>query len=542
MSEVEIQQRTPFAVGDVAAIASIVGLLAFITIEGRGLWFFSDDWNILADYHGGNLLEPFNNHLSLVPAGIYAALFHSAGLGDYLPYRLVGVAGMGLLGVAVWRYARGRVGPWAGALATTAVIWGSGGATNLMFPFLVNFSLPIASLVAAWIALDSDRSRRDLLAAAALAVALATSGLGVLVGVALAVELALRRAPWRRWLPAALVGALWFAWYLQHRVSTGGAFSARATAAYALRMLWGGTTALAAGWKPGGIVVAVGLVTYFAFAATRWRSVDPRVLGALSAPVAFAALTAYTRLGVVPAIPPDEFRYRWTIAAFVVLAVVSAWRRPDSLCWPTPAAATVFATLSLVVAIGAALVARDATRWAEMVERAAPGLRAELYAAEAVGNRVDSDHVLPLSYVPVTLGSYLGAVADVGSPLDGHNPADFGGSADHRRSADRLLSMLPPRDDAEVPSDCAASSETTVVVQPGSTIRLDVSSRPEVTMSRFGDTPVAVDWALPDGDGWQIRVPADTRQRRGAPAYRLRISAVADGDTLGVVVCRPGTR
>ena len=55
--------------GDVAAAVSIGGLLALVAVLGRHLWFFSDDWNILVEYHDGNLLEPFNGHLSTIPAG-----------------------------------------------------------------------------------------------------------------------------------------------------------------------------------------------------------------------------------------------------------------------------------------------------------------------------------------------------------------------------------------------------------------------------------------------------------------------------------------
>ncbi len=75
----------------VAALCSAALLLVAAAVAGRDLWFFSDDWNIYADYHDGNLLTPFNGHLSLVPAGIYRVLFHTAGMGSYLPYRMSAV-------------------------------------------------------------------------------------------------------------------------------------------------------------------------------------------------------------------------------------------------------------------------------------------------------------------------------------------------------------------------------------------------------------------------------------------------------------------
>ena len=533
------------ATGDVAALGSVGALVVMIFVVGRGLWFFSDDWNILADYHDGNLLVPFNSHLSLLPAGIYRLLFHTVGLGSYAPYRLVGIAGMVLLGLAVWWYARARIGGWGAALATTAVIWGSGGVTNLMFPFLVNFSLPIAALVGAWILLDRETTRADLGAAAALGVGLATSGLGILAMGAIGVELLLRRAPLRRWIPFAVPVGLWAVWYLTHRISAPGDHALRPMLSYAVRMLWGGTTALAAGWKPGGVVIGVLLVNYFGFAVRARSGRDPRVLGALAAPLLFVGLTAFTRIGVVPAIPPDEFRYRWTIAAFLVLAVVSAWPR-DLPQLPLPEGASrlvrrIGAGVAVtLVLLGAIAVTRDSSEWSDTVEAAAPGLAAELFAAEAVGDRVDPSHVLPLSYVPVTLGAYLQAVADVGSPLDGHPANTFGGSRDHRASADLLLARLPARPGNEAPEGCDMGHGTTLSLPPGGTVVVSRSTGrpPVVRMARFGDEFHVVDWVMPVGEVWQVRVPNDARRRSGAPAYRLRIEGTA-GDIPSPVVCAP---
>ena len=99
-----------------AAVGVVAGLMAAALVLGRRLWFFSDDWNIFAEYHAGNLLEPFNGHLSLVPAGAYQLLFHTQGVGSYLPYRLCGLAALCLLGFEVARFSRPRVGPWGASL------------------------------------------------------------------------------------------------------------------------------------------------------------------------------------------------------------------------------------------------------------------------------------------------------------------------------------------------------------------------------------------------------------------------------------------
>ena len=71
--------NTAGALGSAGVVAVLVIVAAWV---GRRLWFFSDDWNIFAEYHSGNLLEPFNGHLSLLPAGIYQFLFHTVGVGS----------------------------------------------------------------------------------------------------------------------------------------------------------------------------------------------------------------------------------------------------------------------------------------------------------------------------------------------------------------------------------------------------------------------------------------------------------------------------
>ncbi|MEZ5268937.1 MAG: hypothetical protein R2789_10385 [Microthrixaceae bacterium] len=90
--------------GSAGVVAVLVIVAAWV---GRRLWFFSDDWNIFAEYHSGNLLEPFNRHLSLLPAGIYQFLFHTVGVNPYVPYRVVGLLAL-VLGFQVARFA-GRV-------------------------------------------------------------------------------------------------------------------------------------------------------------------------------------------------------------------------------------------------------------------------------------------------------------------------------------------------------------------------------------------------------------------------------------------------
>lgn len=501
----------------IAAIGSVALLLLAAAVVGADLWFFSDDWNILADYHDGNLLEPFNGHLSLVPAGIYRVLFHTVGLGSYLPYRLTGLAALAVLGFQVIRTAHVHLGSLCGdsraavrvricsalvVLCVTAVLWNSAGQMNVLFPFLMNFSLPIAALLAIWWHLDLandplvDPLRHEMAASAWLVLALATSGLGLMTLAAVGVELIISRAPWRRWAVLAPGPLLWAAWYLAHRDSSAVSSDVAAVISYSARMVLGATTSLAAGVHWAGVVLAVGLVGYFVMAGLRWRSLDARTVGALAAPATFVLFTAVTRLDIVPAIPPDELRYSWAVAAYLVLAVVLAARRGSWFAVEVPRGVWVAAILAaaLVLVLGASRLWSSMRDWNAQVATARPGLSTVLFATEAIGaERIDPDVVIPLSYVPVTTGGYLDAVADVGSPIASATADDLGGAAYNREVADSLLvDQLGIRvvrsDDGAMRCDAGAqdaSGSGEYVLQPGDMAIIESSSTAQVRLARF---------------------------------------------------------
>jgi hypothetical protein len=487
---------------------------------GRRLWFFSDDWNILAGYHSGNLLEPFNGHLSLVPAGIYQTLFHTAGVGSYTPYRVAGLLGLGMLGFQLARWTSSSVGPLLATCAGVAVMWNSSGASNVMFPFLMNFSLPIAALLALWWHLDQveavdemdstapppirKQSTRHLVAIALwLTLALATSGLGVMAGVAVAVELLLRRAPPKQWIPWAVPVGLWSIWFLGHRGANDISTDVTAVVPYALRMLLAGSTAIAAGWKPLGVLLGFILLFGVVALTIRHRRLDPRVAAALSAALSFAVLTSLTRQDTIVPIAPDELRYGWTIGAYLVLTAVALVPADRDPVTPDRRSAVAGVVAAAILIAGAARLADDMGDWADQVADAAPGLRSNIYAAEALGtDRIPADTVIgPLSYVPVSAQDYLAAVADVGSPLQGSTTSDIGGRPEQRTEADKLLFAHlgipgPVSNGAEVAPDIAQGCTDSVEVLPGDQVVMGaegVGSTAILELGRFADPGFILD-------------------------------------------------
>lgn len=552
-------------------VAVVAGLIGGAVLIGRHLWFFADEWNVFGNYPQGELLKPFNGHLSLIPVGIYQLLYATVGVGSHLPFRLAGLLALAVLAFQVARYAHARLGWSAAALATAAILWNSSGSSNVLFPFLLNFTIPLAAMFSIWWHLDrgdalaasgGPRTRSDVAASIWLAVALASSALGIMVLIAVAVELGLRRAPLRRWLTFSPGVVLWAAWYATNREHSKIATDPGAVVAYAWRMFLGATTSLAAGWTPGGALLAAAFLVVLGVAVLRWRTVDARAVAALSAPVVFIGVTTVTRLPIIPYIPPDELRYAWTVALYLVAVVVAVWPRrreasagivPDAALDPDaaiPAGPVVrrsaVVVAAVVLALGAVVLVDGMRSWARMVESATPGVRAALFAAEAVGpRRGDQDVILPLSYVPVTNGEYLHGVATVGSPITGMDPVAFrSGHPDQLHSADRLLVQgLPIRTTSAPPrSACAPGPAHGAVRVPAGSV---VAVRDDRTGTATGATTVVrvARFARPaDGIdvpvvavagaavGW-LHVPADAPGVRGAAVpYRVLVP-------VGVEVC-----
>ena len=490
------------------------GTIVALAVLGRNLWFASDEWNIMTEYPSGHLLVPFNGHLSAVPVALYQVLFHTTGVVEHLPYRLLGLASLAFLSVVVVVHGRARVGGWAAALALAAILWNSSGSTNLLFPFLLNFSLPIALLVGIWWCLDRDRPRADVGAGVALAVALACSGLGVVALIAVVVELAVARAGWRRWATVVAPGAvLWLAWWSTNRDAAAVSSDVLRVGRYAVRMLVGGTTSLAAGSTVGGVVLLVLFAALVVVSLGRWRTGrrrdDARIWGALAAPAAFIGLTAVSRIDIVPSIPPDELRYGWTISAYLVLAAMACWRpTAEDRRRLGPTARVAWGIGAVVVLLSALVLRVDLHRWVDVVESNGPGVRTNLFAAEAVGpGRIDPEIVMPLSFVPVTTGRYLAAVGQLGSPIDGAAAEEFGGDPDQRAAADSLLATSLRVEVSPAPVAPAGACPAELAVRPGAAVTIGAVGSGPVVVRRFGAAPV---FTVDPGPGsWTIGLPPD---------------------------------
>jgi hypothetical protein len=492
-----------FALG----LATLIGYAAWL---GRDLWFFSDDWDFIAFHHTGNYLTPYNSHLWLFPLAIFHTLYVTVGLGSYTPYRVVGLVAYAALGISLFLYARQRVQPLYAALAALSVLWFSTAEFNVLFPLLINFSVPLAATIAIWMLLDRDTWRGDLVAGGFLAVALASNSVGLITFGVVAVELLLLRAPIRRWVPFLVPLGLWLVWYVSNRTSIKGPGGVGTVVRYSLHEIQATFAGFAGGWDPGGYVLIVVAVAVFTLSVVRWRTFNARAGSALAAVAAFALLSSVTRAGFVPPVLATTPRYLWFNAFFLVVALVEVARGRRL----PPVVAVVGAA---IVIVGAVTLVGNLRTYHRHVVAYAHSVRTYLVATEAIPDQINPRRVLPVSYIPVRVGDYLPAIRHLGSPIRGVGLRDLGSEHD-RTTADGWmihdlnLGFVPIASgptlgcralpDATAEHGFEARGPTTVVVRAGAT---PVSWSIRRLAARFG----APAGQLVAGELGALRIPAD---------------------------------
>jgi hypothetical protein len=429
-----------------ALAALLAAVTPFLLHETRGTTFWFDEWEWVVGRRGGDartFLEPHNDHLSLLPVAIYKLLFATAGLTDYAPYRVVVTAGHLLCVVLVFAYASRRVGSF-GALVPAALMLLLGpGWQNFLWPFQIGWLISLAAGLGALLMLDRDDRRGDAAACALLALAVLSSGLGLVIAAGAGVEVLWARRDWRpAWIAAAPL-ALYAAWWLAYRdtdlirhnvvLAPGFAADAAGAAVSALVGLYqtpptgGSETTL--GWGRPLAVAAGALVIWRLIALGR---ISARVLGLLAILLAFWLLTGVQRaqFGL-----PDSSRYVYVGCLFLLLLVVELMRGVAIPRRVAPLVATV-AGIVLVANVGDL---RDGGRY---LRAQAPPTRASLGAIDIGGPSVPADFVvsgLPgYPFVVVTAGEYRDAVGELGSPAA--SPDEIAAAPeDARRVADAEL-------------------------------------------------------------------------------------------------------
>lgn len=445
----------------VLAIASVVASVGFVWLS-RSQWFYQDEWRFLVERDAGSissLLEPHNEHLSIVPIVLYRVLWNIVGLRSYLPYQLLSLTSHLLVVWLLWLLmVRVKVSPWSATFAVGLLLFYGAGSQNIVWAFQVGFLGGVIGGLACFVLADAHPTRRRTAAAiVAGAYGLLSAGTG-LVTVAVAIAAVASRRGLRRALavgiPLAVPYAIWWVRYQpappNRREGTPGELAefvsaglTRVFQTYAAHPLPG--TAIA-------VACAIGVIAIVAGERRHLRA----VLDQVAVPVIFAAgavgffgITARSR---VVEFGPDfalRSRYSYVALAFLIpligLGIEGLRRRVPAASW----------AVCLVIALVLPASIRNTEVWAQPA--VTPALLSATGHAPWLSSIEGDTHLFP----DVT-GSGAITVAWLGDAArDGRLPADLA-TPTGRLDAQALLAISTSQD-ASPGEPCPAVTQPTVI-------------------------------------------------------------------------------
>jgi hypothetical protein len=435
-----VARQDPERVAPLVFALVLAAAAVFLFHETRGTTFWIDEWDWALNRRANDLetfLRPHNEHLSIVPLAIYKVLFATAGLDNNVPFRFVLIASHLACVAVLFVYASRRVGGVLALLAATVMLFLGPAWQEFLHPFQISWLIPLATAIGALLMLDRRDRGGDLAACALIALALASSGLGLVIAIGIVVELLWRRRPLRDlWIvavPLAPYAVWWLAYqeadFIRHHVVLipGFAADAAAGAMSALTGLTGGPlgdTTITYGW---GRPLAVAAVVVLVWRLVRLGHIPPRVAGLLAMVLAFWVFTALRRVQISS---PVESRYLYVSALFVLLIAIEL-AQGVSL---SRRAQTLIAVAAAAIVVGNFGELRDGGRF----------LRAQAESARAVAGAMElarpvlaDDHMATnfpgFPFLQIRAGAYLAAVEEDGSPAS--EPAEIAAAIEDARLA-----------------------------------------------------------------------------------------------------------
>ena len=488
---------------------------------------------MLERYRGGvsSFLEPLNEHLSIVPIAVYRVLVHTAGLSEYVWFRVVLALYDVACGWCVWILARRRVSP-SLALGLTAILVFCGAAyENFLFPIQIGQVGSLLGALVAWIMLDGDSRGETAGAIAAVAFALASSAIGAAVLAGVGLEVLLRRQ-WSRFAGMVALAVLFGAWYLSY--AHGKSFFALSRVAAFLGGIAAYTLTGALGlWplyhlshgalKAAALLLLVGIVGLCVVASRRgWLSSGssvhtrprptasaPRVLGLITTLAAYWILASLARTGLTP------YRSRYMHPGAIILVLLSAeLLRGRRL--PARTTGVLLAGCAGIVLLGVPYLVHDATKYREESDVLSAQVGAlELARAEAPAGFEPA----PASDPQVRAGPLFRAEKALGSS-PGDPPARIaaGGSAARAAADQVLLRLSPSLVSFATPERACPRAQLRPTTTSGTKfnphrallVQNESSGPVKIGLARFSPNPIWLPVGLPAGHAARIETEQDT--------------------------------
>lgn len=551
-------------------VIAVVGVV-FLERQNTPRTFFIDDWSVVLYRRSNGVhtwLDPHNGHLVLIPVVIYRVLLATFGMNHYRPYRFVGLMAHLAVATMLYRYVRSRQGAIVSVAVGALFLFLGSGWEVIYQPFTINNMIPAAAGIWAWSMLDRRTRNGDFSATGALAIGLASGGLGICFLLGTAARLAVGRE-WRRLL--RIIGApaaLYAVWYLTFGESQGSVHNlvrlpryvvdeaASSFAGLAGRdLLWGRVAlGIAIGLSVAPLIGITKRLTNHGFgvaeddAATRSISIVAPVVALLTNWV----LVGYSRADLGEA---ASSRYVYVGALFLLLAFADirlpgskSGSKTDSKSGSASGSKSGWTLDWRTNAVVAALCAVGVWgNWYAL--RAGPvGMRnqsavsrVELRAVEWASANVAPDYRADDTRLPgVTAGLYLSAVGEFRSAAatDGEVEAtagSFGAEVDRVSLAAGRFAARPTPVSAAcvVPSVPATTGSVTVPVGGSITVTAG-SAAVEVRLVRYApNSPSDPQAMVAAGQTVTLTMPIDTAPRQ---TWHVDLNSTAAFD-----VCGPST-
>ena len=531
------------------AVAEAIVLLLHY---GSGLNFYQDEWDFLIHRRGLNLhafLAPDNEHISVFTAAVFKLLESTFGMTSTMPYRVVGTVLLSGTAVLLFVFLRRRWGDWLALLSAVMVLFLGPAWQTLLLPVEMARVGSLAAGIGMLLALRRRDRTGDRLACVLVTASVLCFSLGVAFIVAAAVDVALRRRPWRQrvFIPA-IPAAVYVAWYLAygrtansnvtlHNLVASPVYllNAVASALQALFGLWPPNTLQPAHPTWGWAILGIALVAVAVHVARR-RPVGEQLWPVVAAAVSSWLLAAATYL---PGREATVSRFQYPSVVFVLLLLAELFPGVRVTRFRL-GAAVVIAALALAVNLSILARGRDFLRVQSTLSRADLGALELARRTVDPGFRLTPDVAGTQLLVVVDAGSYVSAIDAYGSPADGPRQLAAAPAVDRawadvvlRRALPVTMRALGPPQEARLRREPRPSCATLTPAQgPGAGVELEsrraiIHSPPRggpatIRLRQFatGSFPVDVG-TLAAGTSAMITIPADLSQR----PWFLRVEA-----------------
>ena len=315
-------------------IFAVLAVTAFLVIMwlGLGMTFFADEWSYIEGRSLGDpstWWRPHNEHWTTLTILVYRLMVETVGIGSYVPYLALTVGLHIVVCVLVYRLLERSSGPLVALIGGAVVLFFGAGFEDVYWAFQMNYNASIALGLAALVVTDGPATwRRAGVVAALLLASLASSGLGIVMAVAVGGEWLLVQR-WRRFVPilAIPVGAF-AAWFLLVGRAGLDTFGVPLTLESAfdvprsvMRGLGNGFGAIT-GLPSIGFIVLVGFLVAGTLVAARGR-LAPRAFSIVLAIIVQYALTGFARGELYDGIIDYTDYTRYTYVSGILALIVA---------------------------------------------------------------------------------------------------------------------------------------------------------------------------------------------------------------------------